>query len=280
MVAPGIPTEAASQEVPMYRPNSSILRYALTLAIVLTASCGRPDKGIPAEPPVSAPVIVEAVVDLRVPPPEVEQVPALPEPNLTAGLGDFKMTYYWVATEDKGARGTQRIVDKTCKPVARVTKSFKRRLALEGSGKLKDGRMVTIACGCKCGGTCYWVASEDHRWGSGVKNRPLKPFRSVAVDPKQVKIGSSLYVAELDGLTMPGAGDEGGFVHDGCVIADDRGGGVRGKQIDFFAARRGHYKNFFKRHKIGKVSVYQGGDRCSPELREDPALLAASRGSI
>lgn len=195
-------------------------------------------------------------------------------------MGDFKMTYYWVAKEAKDSKPTQRIVDKTCKPVARVSKSFRKRLVLEGSGKLRDGRLVTRAGGCKCDGPCYWVTDEEHKWGAGVANRPLKPFRSVAVDPKQVKIGTSLYVAELDGLTMPGAGDEGGFVHDGCVIADDRGGGVRGKQIDFFAAHRTHYRNFFKRHKIAKVSVYKGGDRCSPDTDQGPSKVAANSGSI
>jgi 3D (Asp-Asp-Asp) domain-containing protein len=266
----------------MYRSRPFICLYIVAAAVLLTATCGRPDKGIPS-PPLAAPVIAEAVVDLRIAPPVTREVIALPtqaEPSLTAALGDFKLTYYWVANEAKNSKGTQKIVDKSCKSVARVSKTFRKRLSLEGSGKLKDGRMVTRAGGCKCGGPCYWVAGEDHKWGSGVANRPLKPFRSVAVDPKQVKIGTSLYVAELDGLTMPGAGEEGGFVHDGCVIADDRGGGVRGKQIDFFAAQRGHYKNFFKRHKIKKVSVYKGGERCSPEKRQDPSKVASSSASI
>jgi 3D (Asp-Asp-Asp) domain-containing protein len=225
-------------------------------------------------------VVEKPVVDLRAPAPEAIVESSIPDPNLRAALGSFKMTYYWVANEPKSAKGTVAIVDKTCRRVARVSKRFRRRLRLEGSGKLKDGRMITKAGGCECAGACYWVAGEDHQWGSGVANRPLKPFRSVAVDPKQVKIGSWLYIAELDGLTMPGAGEVGGFVHDGCVVADDRGGGVRGKQIDFFAARRDNYKNFFKRNKISTVSVYEGGDRCSPELRDESGLLAASRGAI
>jgi 3D (Asp-Asp-Asp) domain-containing protein len=229
-----------------------------------------------ASAPVQGPVH-----DLRAEPPiNLDQPPPIPEPDLKAALGSFKMTYYWVATEPKRAKGGVPILDKKCKQVAKVTKSFRRRLRLEGSGKLKDGRMLSKAGGCKCGGPCFFVADEEHQWGAGVANRPLKPFRSIAVDPKQVKIGSSLYVAELDGLTMPGGDNEGGFVHDGCVIADDRGGGVRGKQIDFFAVRRGHFRNFFRRHKISTVSVYEGGERCDPARRTPPDLLAASRGSI
>lgn len=267
-----------------HRPPSSLV--FLSLSLCLAVGCGRPDKGIPVEePPAPAvrAVIQGPVEDLRAQPINLEPVLPehdLPEPDLGAALGSFNMTYYWIAAEPKRAQGTQPIFDKTCKPVARVTKNFRRRLRLEGSGKLKDGRLLSKAGGCQCGGPCFFVADEEHQWGAGVLDRPLKPFRSIAVDPRQVKIGTSLYVAELDGLTMPGNDSEGGFVHDGCVIADDRGGGVRGKQIDFFAARRGHYKNLFKRHKITTVSVYDGGDRCDPELREDPSLLAANRGSI
>jgi 3D (Asp-Asp-Asp) domain-containing protein len=274
----------------MYRHSLTIALGTLGLASVLTYACGIPDEGIPAKsaaaipvasaPVAVAPVAVAPVIDRREPPPIVIEEPVLPEPNLRATLGSFKMTYYWVAQEAQDSRGTVAIVDKTCKRIARVTKSFRRRLRMEGSGKLNDGRMITKAGGCECEGVCFWVAGEDHRWGSGVANRPLKPFRSVAVDPKQVKIGSSLYVAELDGLTMPGAGDEGNFVHDGCVVADDRGGGVRGKQIDFFAAYRHNYDNFFSRHKITRVSVYKGGDRCSAKKRAKAITLAANSGAI
>lgn len=272
----------------MYRLSLSIALCALGLASALTYACGHPGE-VPEKPaaeaaaapaPNSPSAIAEPVIDRREPPPVVIEEAPIPAPNLRATLGSFKMTYYWVAQEAQGSRGTVAIVDKTCKRVARVTRSFRRRLQMEGSGKLNDGRMITKAGGCKCEGPCFWVAGEDHRWGSGVANRPLKPFRSVAVDPKQVKIGTSLYVAELDGLTMPGAGKVGGFVHDGCVIADDRGGGVRGKQLDFFAARRDNYTNFFSRHKIRTVSVYKGGARCSAKRRVNASTLAASRGAI
>lgn len=40
---------------------------------------------------------------------------------------------------------------------------------------------------------------------------------------------------------MPGRSPWGGFVHDGCVIADDTGGGIDGNQLDLFVGRRGYY---------------------------------------
>ena len=198
---------------------------------------------------------------------------------LGKSMGEFHMTYYWIAAEKPTSRGQQAIFNKSCKRIAKVSNHFKRRLTLEGSGKLKDGRLVTTAGGCKCGSPCFWVADEKYPWGAGVAQRPLAPFRSIAVDPKRIKIGTSLYVAELDGLTMPGAGDTGGFVHDGCVVADDRGGGVKGRQIDFFAAQRGHYRNFFKRHKINTVTVFGGGKRCEDHAEQHDSNLVAVRGS-
>jgi 3D (Asp-Asp-Asp) domain-containing protein len=116
------------------------------------------------------------------------------------------------------------------------------------------------------------------RYGVGVAKRPLSPFRSVAVDPVEVPIGTMLYIAELDGLTMPGRGSYGGFVHDGCVLADDRGGGVKGHQIDFFTARRHHYTAFDRRHRLKSVTVYDGKGRCMRKGRR--VVAAANRNSI
>jgi 3D (Asp-Asp-Asp) domain-containing protein len=207
----------------------------------------------------------------------------LQEPSAKEGqsLGKFKLTYYWVAQEGNGRKNTT-IRDKRYKPIAKVTRKFARRLRLEGSGQLRDGRLVTTAGGCKCGSACYWVAKDKkYRFGAGVSHRPLSPFRSIAVDTKLVSIGQTLYVPELDGLTMPGPAPYGGFVHDGCLIADDRGGGVRGRKIDFFAARKSHYRSLFKRHGIKRITAFDGGNRCKglKEGKATPAL-AASRGSI
>ncbi len=253
----------------------AMLPVSMSFHIACSQS-GPPEFDVP--PPVAAKPA--PITDLRAKSVVVEDEAAVPVAEaLGKSLGQFSMTYYWIAAEKKNSRGVQAIVDKRCKRIARVSKQFKKRLTLEGSGKLKDGRLVTTAGGCTCSGPCFWVADEKYPWGAGVAQRPLSPFRSIAVDPKRIKIGSSLYVAELDGLTMPGSGDTGGFVHDGCVVADDRGGGVRGRQIDFFAAQRGHYRNFFKRHKINKVSVFAGGARCKDHAAKHDSNLLAVRGS-
>lgn len=180
-------------------------------------------------------------------------------------LGRFSLTYYWIAHEKKrrGRRNT-RIYDLDCKPIAKVSARFAARLSREGTGKLADGRVVNVAGPCECDHSpCFFqLDDEKRRFGVGVLERPLSPFRSVAVDPSLVTIGKRLYIPELDGLAMPGPPPWGGFVHDGCVVADDRGGAVQGQQIDFFMVRRVYYQAFHRRHRLTQITVHDGGEYC------------------
>lgn len=180
-------------------------------------------------------------------------------------LGRFSLTYYWVAHEENwaGKRDT-RIYDPDCKPIARVAEQFAARLAREGTGKLRDDRVVNVAGPCECEySPCFFLLhDETRRFGVGVLERPLSPFRSVAVDPNLVTIGAKLYIPELDGLPMPGTPPWGGFVHDGCVVADDRGGAVQGRQIDFFMAKKVFYQAFHRQHRLKQITVYSGAQRC------------------
>jgi len=84
----------------------------------------------------------------------------------------------------------------------------------------------------------------------------------VAVDGRRIAVGTVLYIPELDGMQMPGEKPWGDFVHDGCVVADDRGGGVRGKKIDLFVARRGYYRALYAAHKLTRITVHKGAAHC------------------
>jgi 3D (Asp-Asp-Asp) domain-containing protein len=149
------------------------------------------------------------------------------------------------------------------RPLAWVSRAFASQLQMQGTGKLRDGRTLNVSGPCDCSlRSCFFVVQAEKTWGMGVGKRPLAPFRSVAVDTAVVPIGKLLYVPELDGLTMPGQAPWGGFVHDGCVVADDRGGNIDGKQVDFFVGRRSAYNGFAKRHRLQRVTVYDGAGRC------------------
>lgn len=209
---------------------------------------------------------------------EAPKEPDDPEPE-PRKLGTFQVTYYWMAeARDKGPATVSIYKRKTCKQLAKVSKSFAHRLALEGTGKLRDGRVVNTAGSCKCGSSpCFFVVKKSKKWGVGVGKRPLVPYRSVAVDPGIVPVGTMLYIPQLDGLTMPGHAPYGGFVHDGCVRADDRGGNVNGKQLDLFMGKRSHYRAFFHRNRLKTLTVLDGSNICE---RKGRTVVKANRNSI
>ncbi len=111
-------------------------------------------------------------------------------------------------------------------------------LRMEGTGVLSDGRVINYHGKCKFGyGTCFQTMdTSTHPFGRGAGQRPLVPFKSVAVDPRLIPIGEPVYVPEFDGMNLPD-----GTMHDGCVRADDTGGGIKKKKMDFFVVS---YANF------------------------------------
>jgi 3D (Asp-Asp-Asp) domain-containing protein len=202
---------------------------------------------------------VEAQPDAT-PAPDAHAV-ELPPPG--AVRGSFQLTYYWVTAEDdfSGAADTQ-IYDATCAPIATVPAKFVDALNLEGTGRLADGRVINDAGACGCGKSrCYQQVDAQHPWGMGVQDRALTPFRSIAVDPKVIPYGTGLYIPELDGVTMAD-GLGGSFVHDGCVLAADTGGGIVGNHIDFFSATHAGYTALDSKLKLDHVTVRDGGARC------------------
>jgi 3D (Asp-Asp-Asp) domain-containing protein len=221
-------------------------------------------------------------------------------------LGRFDLTFYYVIGEDEVGRkkpanenvakdsagrshggdaeagkadlaaiapvDTVTIYDgKSCAAIADVTKEFAAQLALQGTGKLRDGRVVNIFGACPCDRQpCFKVT--DTKWGTAGNGRPLQPFRTIAVDRKIIPSGSLVYVPVLEGRTMPGRPPWGGFVHDGCLVADDTGGGIIGNQIDLFVGRRAYHgalaihggSHSWARH----IPVYDGSKVCQRKGRK------------
>lgn len=225
-----------------------------------------------------------------------------PAPKVDDGpkaLGQFTITFYYVIGEDEivakpkaaandndvelAATAPADLVTlfrpKDCEPIADVSNEFAKQLELQGTGKLHDGRVLNIAGKCKCGHTpCFQVT--ETQWGTAGTGRPLQPFRTVAVDPKVVKLGSLLYVPLLEGRTMPGRAPWGGYVHDGCVVADDTGGHIDGNQLDLFVGRKAYFlglsgsgsSHAWARH----VPVFDGSKICERKGR----VVAKKAGAI
>lgn len=236
----------------------------------------------PAAPHVAlAPAIVAEAV-------EVEQAPR--------PIGKFNITFYYVVGEDEIVRKPVARNDNlgaedmalaaiapaplvtlyggggSCEPLAEVSPEFASELALQGTGKLRDGRVLNIWGNCACPRSPCFKQTES-QWGSSGSGRPLQPFRTVAVDPKVVKIGSLLYVPLLEGRLMPGRAPWGGFIHDGCVVADDTGGGINDNQLDLFVGRKAYYVGLGSSGSQGShawarhVDVFDGTGKCERKGR-------------
>jgi 3D (Asp-Asp-Asp) domain-containing protein len=181
-----------------------------------------------------------------------------------ASLGDFELTFYWVTTEDEfsGPKDTD-LFDSSCTLLATVASAFASSLALEGTGRLSDGRLLNYSGSCSCPTSpCYLEVDAAHPWGIGVQNKALVPFRSFAVDKDEIPYGTRLYVPALDGVSMPGDAPWGAFAHDGCVSADDTGGAIVGKHVDWFVALKTHYQTLDGQLGLSNVTIHEGGTRC------------------
>jgi 3D (Asp-Asp-Asp) domain-containing protein len=165
---------------------------------------------------------------------------------LAENLG-FRLRFYWLAREGDFDE-TDEIQGADVDEVDLYTRDgmflgaysykFAWHLRMEGSGLLLDGRVLNTHGNCKFGlGKCFETLDPvRHPFGRGAGQRPLIPFKSVAVDPKVVPIGEPIYIPELDGILLPD-----GSVHDGCVRGDDTGGGIKKRKMDFFVVS---YTNF------------------------------------
>lgn len=153
---------------------------------------------------------------------------------------DFRLSFYWIAYEQDymSAKYDTDIYTRQGFFIGRFPSAFVFELKLEGSGVLADGRVLNYDGECNYGmGTCFkTLALDEHPLGAGVQGRKLEPFRSIAVDPRYIPIGATVYVPELVGVLLPD-----GTHHDGCLRADDMGGAIKQHKLDFFVES---YENF------------------------------------
>ncbi len=186
---------------------------------------------------------------------------------LSEELG-FALRFYWLAMEDRYVDEYDEIDLYTRQGffLGAYPQRFVRALRMEGSGLLSDGRVINYAGRCEYGvGTCFEQLDPDtHPYGRGAGRRPLRAFRSVAVDPELVPIGEPIYIPEFDGLFLPD-----GTIHDGCVRADDTGGGIKKRKMDFFVISYGNFRFLLTElWGIDSITPHIEAPRCE-YLRQD-----------
>ena len=142
--------------------------------------------------------------------------------------GKFRTTFYYVVNEAKyPSTQESAIKDLRGDVISQVNSRFKRDLDMEGTGFLRDGRTVN-----------YMARVENEiryrvsplKWGWGVGQCGLRPYRTVAIDPSLVPLGTIVFIPAAKGVVLPD-----GTVHDGIFFAEDVGSAIQGKHVDFFA---------------------------------------------
>jgi 3D (Asp-Asp-Asp) domain-containing protein len=183
-------------------------------------------------------------------------------PPAGAARGSFSLTYYWVATEEPDqapVAATATLYDAACGVLATVSSRFASDVATAGTGRLRDGRLLTVDGDCTCPFSPCFRFEKTTGWGLGASNRPLVPFRSLAVDRGVIPIGTHLWIEELAGVIVPGGYPD---LHDGCVVADDIGGRIAGDHIDWFVGTQASYRELDHLLHLARVTVHDGGKRC------------------
>ena len=178
-------------------------------------------------------------------------------------VGRALVTFYWVIDERSPEyRGDASAVlrDPGGRVIARTHKQFKLDLVRQGSGWLRDGRTVIYIK--KVGDESRFRISTA-KYGLGSTGCRLIPYRTIAVDPQFVRLGTRISIPQLKGARLPD-----GTIHDGMFIAADRGH-FRGAHVDLFVGAGSAAARPFIRKGYGsrsRVTIYAAGrtSRCRP----------------
>lgn len=154
--------------------------------------------------------------------------PAFAAEKVQRKVGKALLTFYWIVDESSdrydGKRETE-LRDARGRVLAKTHAAFRRDLVMEGTGWLRDGRTIRFDKTVR-GEHRFRIIKS--RYGITARGCPAEPYRTVAVDPRFVRLGSKIYVPELKGTVLPD-----GTEHDGFFVANDRGQ-FRGAHIDIF----------------------------------------------
>jgi len=138
-------------------------------------------------------------------------------------LGDFDQGVYRTLDESsaewRGEAQTEPLRTREGQVIAHVGTRFRRELDVEGSARLRDGRVVNIEG--TFDGESRFLVIEHAPFGVGAPGYKLMPYRTMSVDPKRIPLGTVLFVPALIGIRLPS-----GEFHDGFCFAHDTHGGA------------------------------------------------------
>lgn len=189
----------------------------------------------------------------------------IPKGVTADSLGKFKVTYYWITCEDdaKGERDTE-LQDKAGHSLGKFRAEFVKHLKVEGTGRTIEGKTLNAT---DVDGRFELVKTP---WGLGAKGESLEPFRSIAVDPKVIPLGTKILIPEAAGALLPD-----GSIHDGIFVAADTGGAIKGQHIDLFCGLERDMKVIQKRG-VDQVPIY----KVTKDDRKPPAPVSLPHNAV
>jgi len=132
---------------------------------------------------------------------------------------------YTALEGDYSAADAQPFLDRRGRVLHNGGREFRNAAEIEGSARLADGRVINIVG--ESGRPRWRVVNAAY--GIDTRGCPLVPFRSAAVDPRIIPLGSILHIPSTVGVRVPGGGR-----HDGTWYAVDVGSQIRGQHVDLF----------------------------------------------
>jgi len=134
----------------------------------------------------------------------------------------------------------------------RISAHSRKRLNMEGTGRLSNGKVVNVAKVVN-GSWSYTTMGPDSPHGVGIRGKALKPWFSMAHHLQQLRthslFGRKIVIPELKGYNTPD-----GFILDGEFEVHDTGGGLRKCPYE-----RGLWRTGSTKSKYGQFDLFIGG---------------------
>ena len=170
----------------------------------------------------------------------------IPSPECFGEKLTLWATWYWTPAYSSKSAGGVELLDANEKPLGVMLNEEEFcHAAVQGSVRIGAQVYNYDKQGAKALADCSKYRTDmphapyvrfqksDSPFGEGEQDFWLVPYRSVAVDPKFIAVGTALYIPEARGvaIVLP---DGRKLSHDGYFFASDTGFGVDGNHIDVF----------------------------------------------
>jgi 3D (Asp-Asp-Asp) domain-containing protein len=150
----------------------------------------------------------------------------------------LRATLYYVALEpDYPPGNSAAFLDVHGAVLRQASPEFYAAATTEGTARFSDGEVLNLAGA----GNAQWQTTAAP-YGLSTTGCNLEPFRSAAVDPHVIPLGSQLFIPETAGIQLAD-----GSVHDGMWLATDTGPYISGDRIDLFTGAGYASMNYMER---------------------------------